>query len=163
MTDSKRTVDSRKKSTLVDSPPKRDALLATVRDMNVPLGAPEIAKMLDVQDRTVHQWIRRQLMPDADFPEINGSLAWDRDTVLRWAGTTGRLTSDTLIDEFTKKFRSAPVKPRKGGRLPSAEVAARIHREKVARQRKADRKAKKAEAARVAAEAVEAEAESVSA
>jgi hypothetical protein len=55
------------------------------------LGLIEIAELLDVDKRTPHAWFYRGLMPDPDHEAINGSRAWDRATIVRWAAKTGRL------------------------------------------------------------------------
>lgn len=86
--------------------------------MELPVGVIEIAKMLGVQDRTVHQWLRRRLLPEADFGVVNGSRVWKRATILKWAGETGRLRSDDLQAEYRRRFRKNPQPVRNGGRLP---------------------------------------------
>ncbi len=86
--------------------------------MEPPVGVIEIAKLLDVQDRTVHQWLRRDLLPPADFGIVNGSRVWKRATILKWAGQTGRLRNEDLVVEYRRRWRKDPVPARKGGRLP---------------------------------------------
>ena len=60
-----------------------------------PLGAPEIGKFLNVGPRTVHAWRHRGVMPDPDYPAVNGHPAWRSDTVRSWAIATGRLDPTT--------------------------------------------------------------------
>lgn len=93
--------------------------------MATPIGAQEIADLLDVQDRTVHQWIRRGLMPPPKWQTVNGSRAWDRRDVLKWAGQTGRLTDPDLIAEYVAAVGAEPRPLRKGGRLPPDAVPRR--------------------------------------
>jgi len=82
------------------------------------LGVLEIAHMLDVKDRTVHQWLRRELLPHADYGVINGSRCWSRPVILKWAGETGRLTSKALRDEYEQTYKVKALPVRRGGRLP---------------------------------------------
>lgn len=62
-------------------------------DMNTArvLGRIEIADLLQVDSRTPHAWHVRKLLPPADHSNVNGSPAWDRDTIVAWAARTGRL------------------------------------------------------------------------
>jgi len=62
------------------------------------LGRLEIALLLDVDKRTPFAWYTRRLLPAPDHASVNGSPAWNRDTIIRWAAHTGRLP-DSLIDE----------------------------------------------------------------
>lgn len=55
------------------------------------VGLQEIAVLLGVEKRTPHAWAFRGLLPEADYPSINGSRAWKRATILKWAAATGRL------------------------------------------------------------------------
>lgn len=41
--------------------------------------------------RTASAWQQRKLLPPADYPLVNGSSAWRRLTIVRWAAGTGRL------------------------------------------------------------------------
>lgn len=54
------------------------------------VGVQEIATMLGVQVRTVHQWQRRARLPERDTT-VSGLPAWRRATVTAWARETGRL------------------------------------------------------------------------
>lgn len=99
---------------------------ATLRFMATePVGVLEVAAMLGVKDRTVHQWINRGLMPKAKWASINGSRAWERQVILEWAGQTGRIRESDLLteegaealrEEYRKVFKADPVAPRMGGR-----------------------------------------------
>lgn len=60
---------------------------------NQVLGRIEIADLLDVDSRTPHAWCARKLLPDPTYPSVNGSPAWERQEILRWAAATGRLPS----------------------------------------------------------------------
>lgn len=62
------------------------------------LGVLEVAELLNVERKTPHAWIRRGLFPEPDHDEINGSPAWNRETIISWAARTGRLPDD-LADE----------------------------------------------------------------
>lgn len=85
---------------------------------STPIGAQEIADLLDVQDRTVHQWIRRGLMPPPRWQSVNGSRAWERNEVIKWAGRSGRLSNPALVAEYVERYGTEPRPVRKGGRLP---------------------------------------------
>jgi hypothetical protein len=93
--------------------------------MSQPLGLPEIADMLGVEERTVQQWIRRDLLPDPTYKGVNGSPAWERDLILRWAGDSGRLRSRKLVAEFRLAFDAEPWPARAGGRVPSGRLEPR--------------------------------------
>jgi hypothetical protein len=41
--------------------------------------------------RTASAWQQRRLLPPPDYPSVNGSSAWRRLTIIRWAATTERL------------------------------------------------------------------------
>lgn len=93
--------------------------MATVPSVNTPIGALEVAAMLQVKNRTVHQWVTRNVLPTADYPSVNGSQAWKRKTILRWAGETGRIRLpelDALAAEYRAVFGKEPAPPRSGGR-----------------------------------------------
>lgn len=53
------------------------------------VGMGEVAAMLGVQRRTVHQWRFRGVLPVADF-ELDTGPVWERATILRWAKRTKR-------------------------------------------------------------------------
>lgn len=82
--------------------------MAKVADLNPAeltiVGLQEIAVLLSVKDRTPHAWAFRGLLPDPDFASINGSRAWKRATILRWAAATGRLP-ESLAGEVPAKLR----------------------------------------------------------
>lgn len=96
----------------------------TLVRMADPVGVIEIAQRLDVQDRTVHMWLYRGLLPPAEYDSINGSRAWEWTTILRWAGDTGRIPEvrQDLSDTFTIRFGHAPAPRRRAGVMPG-EVA----------------------------------------
>lgn len=91
---------------------------ATVEDMIDPVGAKEIAERLGVNARTVHMWKHRDQLPAPDYDRINGTAAWEWETVLRWAGLTGRLVTAELAAAYEELTGEPPTPPRKGGRLP---------------------------------------------
>ncbi len=109
-------------------------------DMDEPLGTLEVASMLDVKPRTVHQWVSRGVIPEPDFPVINGSRAWKRRTILGWAGATGHIRDDAaeLRALYKRTFRKHAIPHRRGGRLPQEPTpppAKRSPRTKKARAR----------------------------
>lgn len=79
-----------------------------------PVGVLEIASRLGVKDRTVHQWQFRQIMPPPDYASINGGKAWEWKTILKWAGVTGHVFSQTAKDEYEREFKSEPRVPKPG-------------------------------------------------
>lgn len=94
---------------------------ATLRFMMAePIGVLEIAKMLGVKDRTVHQWLLRASvqLPKAQWPAVNGGRAWERKVILEWAGRTGRIRSPELAEEYRRVFKQEPAPPDQGGRRP---------------------------------------------
>lgn len=78
------------------------------------LGRLEIAQLLEVDSRTPHMWMSRKLLPDPDHPSVNGSPAWDRDTVIEWAIKTGRCP-EGLRQEWDPEQHIA-ASSRRGGR-----------------------------------------------
>lgn len=54
------------------------------------VGYRGMAEMLGVGSRAPAVWRQRKQLPVPDFEEINGSPAWYRTTVIRWAVDTGR-------------------------------------------------------------------------
>jgi len=62
--------------------------LAGKRERRI-LGMAEVADLLGVKLRTVHQWRFRGVLPVPDFT-VNDSPAWKMDTIQRWAKHTGR-------------------------------------------------------------------------
>ena len=93
---------------------------AMALDLDEPLGTLEVARMLDVKPRTVHQWVSRGVIPDPDFPVINGSRAWKRRTILELAGATGHIQNEAadLRALYRRTFRRDAIPHRRGGRLP---------------------------------------------
>lgn len=77
--------------------------------MDEPVGALEIGARLGVQPRTIHKWWTRGRMPAPDWEAVNGSRAWKWSRILRWAGETGRLTTDVLKDEYRGRFGKEPT------------------------------------------------------
>lgn len=56
------------------------------------LGVTELPEFLRLAHRrTVSAWQQRDVLPPADYPSVNGSKAWRRLTIIRWAATTGRI------------------------------------------------------------------------
>lgn len=90
--------------------------MTTMND--TPVGRVEIAKLLDVDDRTPHAWMARGLLPRPDFEKVNGSPAWRRSTIVAWAVHTRRLPAE-LIEEAASLGYEAAVGtgPQRGGKL----------------------------------------------
>lgn len=56
------------------------------------IGTSELPFFLRLRSpRTASAWQQRRLLPDPDYPSVNGSAAWRRLTIVRWAATTDRL------------------------------------------------------------------------
>lgn len=55
-----------------------------------PVGIKEIAERLDVQRKTVDQWLQRGIFPASSWT-VGGRPAWDWDAVEEWARATKRL------------------------------------------------------------------------
>lgn len=83
------------------------------------LGRVEMAKLLQVDQRTPHAWHTRDLLPNPDHESINGSPAWDRDTVIAWAARTGRLPVE-LAEEGVALVGFCEVE--RGGRAAKAMI-----------------------------------------
>ena len=64
--------------------------MSTTATKRIPIGVAEIAEMLGVKQRTVHQWHHRGILPERDFT-VNDLPAWKPSTIIRWAKSTGRL------------------------------------------------------------------------
>jgi hypothetical protein len=60
-------------------------------DPDEPVGAKEIAAMLDVEEQTVRQWGVRERLPEPTWPSVGGRPAWRRGTIIQWARETGRM------------------------------------------------------------------------
>lgn len=82
-----------------------------------PVGATEIAERLDVAHYTVHTWLRRGVMPEPEYPSVNGSRAWEWSSILRWAGRTGRIRTAELGVQYGEMFGEDPAPVRRGGRI----------------------------------------------
>jgi hypothetical protein len=87
---------------------------------------PEIAALLGVSLSTVHQWrYKRELLPPPDYDLVNGAPAWERRSIVVWAGDTGRLGAPALerfpvraalVAEYRRARRRDPAAaPRRGG------------------------------------------------
>lgn len=85
-----------------------------------PVGVLEIAARLGVADRTVHMWIHRDNLPPADYDSINGTRAWEWQTILWWAGETDRCRDGALYAEYVRTFGQPPV-DQVARRAPSVE------------------------------------------
>lgn len=73
--------------TFEEGPPSWDYLT----DAQI-IGMSELPVFLRLKSpRTASSWQQRDYLPPADYPSVNGSPAWRRLTVIRWAATTGRL------------------------------------------------------------------------
>lgn len=111
-----------------DHPPDESTDAATVDAVNSEpdrVDVHEIAARLGVGVKTIHVWrSTRRIMPEPDYDTAEGHL-WDWETILRWAGDTGRLRSVERIDEYRKLTGHDPIAPRKGGPV-SAEVKERL-------------------------------------
>lgn len=79
------------------------------------VGRTEIADLLDVDSRTPHAWMARRLLPSPDHESVNGSPAWDRETIVIWAAQTGRLP-ESLRDE-ADNYGVENVADQRGGRV----------------------------------------------
>lgn len=91
-------------------------------DQCQPLGYKEIAALLEVKERTVTMWKWQDKLPPPDYDSIHGFPAWDRDTIVRWAGETGRARSRKLAKEYEALTGQKPSDRNHGGR-PKTEVA----------------------------------------
>lgn len=56
-----------------------------------PVSIGEIADLLDVKRRTVHQWRSRRVLPEPDYGMVSGIPLWERETIIQWARECGRL------------------------------------------------------------------------
>lgn len=57
------------------------------------VGLVEIAELLGVRQQTAQVWRTRGVMPEPDFT-VSGTPVWHRQSIVRWARQTGRLTAD---------------------------------------------------------------------
>lgn len=81
-----------------------------------PVGKIEIAHRLGVQERTVHTWKYRGLLPDPDYPKVNAAPAWEWATILKWAGEQGRIRNPSLAAEYRETFKQEPAPEATSGR-----------------------------------------------
>lgn len=86
------------------------------------LGLMEVAELLGVDKRTPHAWNYRGLLPEADHPAVNGSMAWERSTIVRWAAATGRLPVE-LAREGVDLMEGKTLPIKRGGREAKAKAA----------------------------------------
>ena len=82
--------------------------------MRTVLGRVEIAALLEVDARTPCAWYARGLLPRPDHDKVNGSMAWNRDTIITWAAQTGRLPDSLCVEAVCMGLNTTGV-PR-GGR-----------------------------------------------
>jgi hypothetical protein len=76
-----------------------------------PVGGIELAERLHIRPETVHRWWQRSLLPEPDYPSVNGVRAWEWATILRWAGETGRIRpEDPLSTDFAILTGERPAK-----------------------------------------------------
>lgn len=64
-----------------------------------PVGAQEIAELLNVKPATVHMWRQRGILPAPRWT-VSGAPAWDKDEILVWATHTDRATESEMLDEL---------------------------------------------------------------
>jgi predicted site-specific integrase-resolvase len=62
--------------------------------MNEPMGPSEVAEFLGVKRGTVDQWLHRGIL-EPRWRLVAGPL-WDKDDVIAWARSTGRLAREDL-------------------------------------------------------------------
>jgi hypothetical protein len=68
--------------------------------------------------RTASAWQQRKLLPPPDYPSVNGSSAWRRLTVVRWAAKTGRLPP--WLETEGAPFRNGQGRRRRNGEVVHA-------------------------------------------
>lgn len=73
------------------------------------LGLQEIATTLDVAHRTPHAWKFRGNLPPADYESVNGLEAWDWDTIVAWAASSGRLPERFRDEARERGFTVIPA------------------------------------------------------
>ncbi len=78
--------------------------MASVSD---PVGQHEIASRLGVPPGTVHQWRKRGLLPEPDYPSVSGWPAWEWPVIEAWARRTGRLAPAAGASPTAAPKRSA--------------------------------------------------------
>ena len=84
-----------------------------------PMGFKEIAALLGVRERTVNMWKWESKLPPADYT-VHGMDAWDRDTILTWAGETGRCRTTALRSAYKRLTGQTAAPAPAGGRPPKA-------------------------------------------
>lgn len=87
-----------------------------------PVGYLEIADLLDVSPVTVRQWKWKGDLPAADYDSVHGMPAWERSTIIVWAGRLGKLRHQPLIDAYRTLTGEDPAPYRRGGRLPQPKA-----------------------------------------
>lgn len=66
------------------------ACVAELRDdTETPMAASDVADLLGVRLDTVMKWRQRQLLP-ASVATVGGRPVWNRETIVRWARSSGR-------------------------------------------------------------------------
>lgn len=71
------------------SPKTEPAPFAQMLDASELVGPVEVAAMLDVAANTIHQWVRRGVLP-VPWAVVSGTRLWSRWEILEWADETGR-------------------------------------------------------------------------
>jgi hypothetical protein len=84
------------------------------------VGVLEIWPILEVKQRSPHQWKRRGKLPPADYPSVNGTEAWEVRTILTWADETGRLP-ESRQELFRATFEQEPRDHKRRGVWPTRE------------------------------------------
>ncbi len=70
-----------------------------------PVGAKEIATLLDVEEQTVQQWKHRKLLPAPRWPEVGGRPAWTWEQIRAWAVETGRAPAERMLGQWAREAR----------------------------------------------------------
>lgn len=92
-------------------PVASDATVNVMDPQQTVIGMTELSAFLGVAPRTPHMWYFRGLLPPPDFESINGTRAWKRSTLLKWAARTGRLPAE-LMPEARKYLPSGSAGPK---------------------------------------------------
>lgn len=60
-----------------------------------------------------YKWVKREVLPPADGPVVNGVVTWRLVTLLAWAAKTERLTGTTqaIYDTLVGKLGGVPRQP----------------------------------------------------
>jgi hypothetical protein len=89
------------------------------------VGAVEIADLMKVKLQTVHAWKQRDQLPPPDYESVNGYSAWLYDTILHWAGQTGRLNKSRhrkLVADYRTRYDEDPAPHHPRGRRPAGDT-----------------------------------------